>query len=741
MRRYFFTGLTAVALYVMTAQGAEPAGPTTAPFTNRLARERSPYLLQHAHNPVDWYPWGEEAFAAARKEGKPIFLSVGYSTCHWCHVMERESFSDPAVAKLINDNFIAIKVDREQRPDVDAVFMDFVAATTGSGGWPMTVFLTPDLKPFFGGTYFPPEGHDGLPGLKTLLGNVHQAWVTDREKIERSAESVARQLRQISVVPPDPTAVLEAQLLDDAARKFAVEYDAKFPGFGLAPKFPRPAALRFCLREFARTGKLEPRDMALSTLRAMAAGGIHDQLGGGFHRYSTDRRWFLPHFEKMLYDQAELATAYLDAWQITHDAFHADAVRDILDYVLRDMTGDDGRFFCAEDADSATDPSHPDERHEGAAYVWSAREIEAALGPADAALFNYRYGVEAGGNVEADPRHEFEGHNVLFIAHSIEETAKHAGKTPAEIETSLRLSRQKLLAIRQQRPRPARDEKSLTGWNGLMISALARAGGALGEERYRVAAIRAAEFVRDKLYDRGTGLLRRTYFDGQAGVVGLLGDYALAIQGLIDLYQVTLDIRWLSFATELQHKQDELFADAKSGGYFDAPAGDASLLLRPRQIEDNGEPAGNSVAALNLVRLSRMMDDASLRTEAERTLHAFSTFAKQSPSSAPGLLIASSAWLAPPQQIVLAGAPGAADTRALQAEIFAHYLPNAVILGADGADGQAFLARQVPFLGEVRRIDDRATAFVCENFSCKLPMNDRKKLAELLTPGGGETHR
>lgn len=706
--------------------GADSDNPpaSTRPFTNRLAGEKSPYLLQHAHNPVDWYPWGDEAFATARKQNKPIFLSIGYSTCHWCHVMERESFSDPAMAKLINDNFIPIKVDREQRPDLDAVYMTFVEATTGSGGWPMTVFLTPDRKPFFGGTYFPPEAHDGLPGLKTLLENVHQAWLKDHDKIVASAEDITRQLRRFNLPQTNPAPQLGNDILVAGTDRFAAEYDSKFPGFSMAPKFPRPVVLQFLLRESVRTGKPQPRDMALATLRAMANGGIHDQLGGGFHRYSTDRRWFLPHFEKMLYDQAELASVYLDAYQITHDQFFANIARDIFDYVLRDMSGRDGGFYSAEDADNAPDPDHPEVKREGAFYVWTASQITGAVGIEAAKIFNYRFGVDDAGNIGVDPRHEFGAANVLSIAHPIDETASHFGRSAHEVEDSLASSRSKLLAVRQARIRPARDEKILTAWNGLMISALARGATALGEDRYRRVASDAAQFIRSHLYDSNSGTLRRSYFDGRASVPGMLSDSTLYIQGLLDLYQTTLDIHWLSFAIELQHKQDALFADAKAGGYFDSADGDASLLLRTRGIEDNAEPSGNSVAAMNLLRLGRMSDDANFTAAGKALVQTFAGVAHQSPSAVPALLLAYEMSVSRPRQIVIAGNPTGADTRAMLEEIGRYYLPDAVVLGADGGEGQVFFAKRIDALKDMTAIGNKATAYVCENFTCQLPTND-----------------
>jgi len=592
------TGL-AILFLVSIGAGADDAitaaaeANAPAPFTNHLANERSPYLLQHAHNPVDWYPWGTEAIAKAKKENKPIFLSIGYSTCHWCHVMERESFENPEVAAILNENFVAIKVDREERPDLDAVYMQFITAITGEGGWPMTVFMTPDLKPFFGGTYFPPEPRDGLPGLKVVLTKVHETWESKHDKVISSADQLAEKLEEMAGMAP--IGQLKPEVLGLAYDAFRSQFDFHQGGFGDAPKFPRPVVLNFLFHEYRRTGEQTALDMPLKTLRAMAAGGIHDQLGGGFHRYSTDDHWFLPHFEKMLYDQAQLAGSYLDAYQITHDEFFASTARDILDYVLRDMTGADGQFYCAEDADSVGDSALPESKGEGAFYVWTAGEIDGTLGPADAKVFAYRYGILPDGNVERDSRGEFKGKNVLYAAHTIAETAKQFGQSEADVRQSLDNARTKLLAVRSHRERPLRDDKALVAWNGLMISAFARGGAILQEHRYTDAATRAAEFIRTHLYDSTSHQLTRRWRDGHGEIEGFLDDYSFYVQGLLDLYESTFDVHLLQLATELQRSQDTLFADPKTGGYFQSAGNDPTLLVRLKEDEDNAYPAGNSV--------------------------------------------------------------------------------------------------------------------------------------------------
>jgi hypothetical protein len=709
---------------------AELGAATQPAFTNHLAGQRSPYLLQHAHNPVDWYPWGAEAFEKAKRENKPIFLSIGYSTCHWCHVMERESFENEQVAKLINDHFVAIKVDREERPDLDAVYMQFVTAISGDGGWPMTVFLTPDLKPFFGGTYFPPDERDGLPGLKTILARVHEAWVDKHDTVVNSANDLAAKLKQIAA--KTRPGQLRPEVFGEAFEAFRAEFDVHHGGFGRAPKFPRPAVLDFLFHYYNRTGDPAARDMALQTLRAMAAGGIHDPLGGGFHRYSTDERWFLPHFEKMLYDQAQLASSYLDAYQITRDIEFAQTARDTLDYVLRDMTGDAGQFFCAQDADSATDPAHPDRKAEGAFYVWTTDPIRSALGDEPAALFDFAYGVRDGGNVDRDPRGELKGKNVLFVAHTPAETAAQFGKSETEVRQALADARAKLLAARDRRPHPMRDDKALAAWNGLMISALARGGAVLGEPRYKRAATRAAEFVALHLYDANTHRLSRRWRDGHAEVPAFLEDYAFCIRGFLDLYEAGFDVRWLKLALELQRAQDELFWDAKGGGYFQAPADDASVIVRLKDEEDNALPAGNSVAALNLLRLSQMTDDRALRDRADQLFASFATRIEAAPSALPAMLAAFDFASAKPRQIVLAGRPDSPETRAMLDPVNARYLPNRILLLADGGAGQQFLAQRLPLLRSIAMIGGRTTAYVCENYACQLPTTDPAKLADLL---------
>ena len=702
--------------------------------TNRLAHEKSPYLLQHAHNPVDWYPWGPEAFEKARSENKPIFLSVGYSTCHWCHVMERESFENGEIAALLNREFVSIKVDREERPDVDRIYMTFIQATGNGGGWPMSVWLTPELKPFFGGTYFPPENRWGHPGFGSVLMQLAEAWKSQRGQIDDSARSIVEQLEKaVSVAAGRPGAArLDPALLDSGFYYFRRTFDTHLGGFGQAPKFPRPTVHNFLLRYYARTKNREALDMVLLTLREMAKGGMHDQLGGGFHRYSVDERWFVPHFEKMLYDQAQLAISYLEAFQITGEAQYARTARRIFDYVLRDMTDAGGAFYSAEDADSVIDAARPSEKGEGAFYIWSAEEIGAIAGDPAAAWFAYRYGVEPGGNVRHDPHDEFTGKNILYEAHTVEETAAHFRVPADEAATAIENTARLLFEARKKRVRPHRDDKILTAWNGLMISALALGGAALEEPAYAEAARRAAEFVIARMYDPATGLLLRRYREGEAGIPGFLDDYALFAQALLDLYEAQFDRRHLELAVRLTEKQRELFEDRENGAFFSSAAGDASLVLRVKEDYDGAEPSGNSVAAGNLLRLAEITGRAEFRESAERMLAAFGSRLSTTPMAVPQMLAACEFQLSEPRQIVIAGGRGASDTRALLHAVHTRFLPNRVLLLVDSDETRAALGAGAPAVASMHALDGRAAAYVCRNFTCQLPVSEVSALAELL---------
>ena len=704
---------------------------------NRLAQEKSPYLLQHADNPVDWYPWGEEAFVKARAENKPIFLSIGYSTCHWCHVMAHESFESAAVAEVMNREFVNIKVDREERPDVDRVYMTFVQATTGGGGWPMSVWLTPELKPFVGGTYFPPEDRYGQPGFTKVLERIAMAWKQGHEKISEQGTNIVAALEQAAAGPTTETTRLGAETLKAAYQQISRSYDAHEGGFGVAPKFPRPVTLNFLTRMFARDPKSDSGkhalEMNLFTLRKMAAGGMHDHLGGGFHRYSVDSYWHVPHFEKMLYDQAQLAVAYLEGFQISREPLFEEVARDTLDYVRRDMTAKEGGFFSAEDADSEIPGSPEGKKSEGAFYIWSKEELAAALG-SSAEIFNFHYGVKPNGNVSpgGDPHGEFTGRNILIELQTVAETAKHFGKEEAEVRELLGTARETLLSLRAKRPRPHLDDKIITAWNGLMISAFARGAQILNDPTYLEAATRAATFVRQELYHAERKVLVRNYREGPSAVEGFADDYAFVIQGLLDLYEASFDVRWLQFALELQETQDRLFFDEERGGYFSGTGKDASILLRMKEDNDSAEPAASSVSALNLLRLAQIRNEAAFFERAEKTIEAFASQISHFASAMPQMLVALDLTLSNPRQIVIAGDPSAAETEALVAEVHRHFVPNKVLLLADGGEGQKYLEGKLEALRGMKPIDGKPAVYVCENFTCKAPVTDAAGLAELL---------
>jgi len=667
--------------------------------TNKLIDEKSPYLQQHAHNPVNWYPWGAEAFEKARSEDKPIFLSIGYSTCHWCHVMERESFESEELAAVLNAYFVPVKVDREERPDVDRIYMSFVQASTGSGGWPMSVFLTPELKPFYGGTYFPPDNRYGRPGFKSILGQLAKSWHEDRERIVESSVGVVEQLKQYARVSSESKTILDQAILDSCYFQYRRSFDSKLGGFGGAPKFPRPVTHNFLLRYYHRTKNQEAMDMVLFTLRAMARGGMNDQLAGGFHRYSVDAHWFVPHFEKMLYDQGQLAASYLEGFQVSGEESLAQVARDIFRYVQREMTHPQGGFYSAEDADSVIDPAHPHEKGEGAFYIWTKAEIVEVLGQQEAERFCRRYGVEENGNVSEDPHQEFPGKNILFQAR------------PAEGNFEEAIA--KLIVRRNTRVRPHLDDKILTSWNGLMISAFAKGAQVLGDVQYLNAARRAADFILETLYD-GSTLLRR-FREGEAAIPGFLDDYAFFTQALLDLYEACFDPRYLQTAIRLTDRMLELFRDPADGGFFSTMEGDASLVMRMKEDYDGAEPSGNSIAVLNLLRLSRRAGNDRYREDAERTLNAFGTRLKTAPTGVPQMMVAAQYSMSVPRQIVLAGT----EPAPFLTEIRKRFLPEHTVIVTAGD-------------GEMPAVDGKTTAYVCENFACQLPTTSVQKLVELL---------
>jgi uncharacterized protein YyaL (SSP411 family) len=704
-------------------------------MANRLARERSPYLLQHAGNPVDWYPWGEEAFARARADDKPIFLSIGYSTCHWCHVMEHESFENATVAGVLNDRFVPIKVDREERPDVDRVYMTFVQASTGSGGWPMSVWLTPELKPFYGGTYFPPSSKWGRPGFIEILEEISRVWTAERAKVVQSAESLTAQLRTLEQAAPVWT-VPGPGALDRTVQQFRQAFDPRHGGFGDAPKFPRPSELLFLLREHARAAAPQAAEMAFAALRAMAMGGMRDHVGGGFHRYSVDAAWRVPHFEKMLYDQAQLALAYSEAAQASGDPFYAEVAEDTLLYVLREMTDASGGFHSAEDADSVP-PEEPDghEKKEGAYYLWRAGEVDALLGD-DAAIVKRRYGIEPDGNAPQDPQQEFTGKNLLYVARPLDEIARESGRTRDEIVEVLNRARLRLFEARLARPRPHRDDKVLTAWNGLMIAAFARMarmlaglgrGGTGTAAPYLDAARRAASFVRERMWSADTRTLLRRYRDGHAEIPGYAEDYAYLIFGLLELFQADAEPMWLEWAIALQRRQDELFWDDAAGGWFSTDGRDPHVLLRMKEEYDGAEPTASSVAVLNLLQLSHLVEDSEWSDRIERTLRFFGQRLEQAGRAVPLMAAALSTYIAGVQQVIIVGD----DAQELQRAAALRYLPFAIVLSVR-PDRQKALAGSLPLIAAMTPVDGRAAAYVCRNFACRQPVTSAAALQQEL---------
>jgi uncharacterized protein len=687
---------------------------------NRLTEEKSPYLLQHKDNPVDWRPWGEEAFAEAKELNKPVFLSIGYSTCHWCHVMAHESFENPAIAKLMNENFVNIKVDREERPDVDRLYMAFVQATTGGGGWPMSVWLTPDRRPFYGGTYFPPDNRYGRAGFPNILAQLARLWREDRERVEAEARRAIEALAEAEKGGEPGQFSRDEQPLNRGFESFSRGFDEEYGGFGGAPKFPRPSVINFLLRFGTRVeggAAQRAQSMALFTLRKMAAGGMRDHLGGGFHRYSVDPFWHVPHFEKMLYDQAQLVTSFTEAWQLTHERFFADIARETLEYVLRDMRHPEGGFFSAEDADSLLAHGRP-EHAEGAFYIWTRQEISDALGSEEARIFCRHYGVEAVGNAPAagDPQDEFRGKNILLERHEVATTARILGLPVETVSKSLAVSRAKLFDLRAKRPRPHLDDKILTAWNGLMISAFSKTGAALGERRYVEAAAESASFLRSHL-TAGDRLLRS--WRGEAGnIAGFAEDYAFLIQGLLDLYEATWEVDWLKRALELQERQDALFWDEGQGSYFSSPADDPLVPVRVKEDYDGAEPSANSISALNLLRLTNMLHAGAFESRARQILAGSQLAFDRAPSAVPQMLVALDLALSPPAQAVVAGARETDDVQIWNARLHQEFQPRRALLLADG---NRFLTERVPLLSSMKPLDGQAALYLCENFACQAP--------------------
>ena len=679
-------------------------------YTNLLIHETSPYLLQHAHNPVNWHPWGEEAFAEAKRENKPVLLSIGYSACHWCHVMEHESFENEEIAELMNTNFVNIKVDREERPDLDQIYMNAVQMMTHHGGWPMTVFLTPEGVPYYGGTYFPPVDRHNMPGFPRVLIALAEAYRERPDEVAETSASVRKELERLSAAQ-ESSELLSKDLLEIAYRGIIKNYDPINGGFGSAPKFPPAMVLEFLLRTNYRTGNTEALQIVTDTCRKMAEGGIYDQLGGGFHRYSTDSKWLVPHFEKMLYDNALLSRLYLHHYQVTQDSNARRIAEGILDYVVREMTSAEGGFYSTQDADS--------EGVEGKFFVWSHSEVEALLGKADATLFNEYYNVTPGGN--------FEEANILNVTGSVADVAAKNKMEPGALEALLAKSRKVLLDAREQRVKPDRDEKILTAWNGMMLASFAEAGAILDREDYTDVAIRNARFVLDTL--RRDGLLLRTFKDGVAKLNGYLEDYAFLSEGLLTLYETTGESEWLEECLTLAAKMVEEFWDDEAGGFFFTGKSHETLIVRSKDFFDNATPSGNSVAAEVVLRLASLTDNDDYRRRATTVLRLIVSGMTRYPAGFGRALGALDFHLSSPKEIAIAGDPQHSGTRLLKREVWKRYLPNKVV--GEARNDQPRAADLVPFLRE-RGASSEPTAYVCEHYVCKNPVTNPDELAAQL---------
>lgn len=686
---------------------------------NRLIHEGSPYLLQHAYNPVEWYPWGPEAFEKAKREDKPLLISIGYSTCHWCHVMERESFEDPEIAALMNELVVAIKVDREERPDLDKIYMTAVSAMTGQGGWPLNVFVTPGLQPIFGGTYFPPQAKWGQPSWPEVVRHLGQGWKQpeERKKMLEAAGHMTQTLQRYVQSRPAPI-TLDPAWITSCYEELERSYDAARGGFGSAPKFPMPVYHHFLLRYGAEHPQSQALEMSLNTLQSMARGGLYDQLGGGFSRYSTDPYWHVPHFEKMLYDNAQLAVNYLEAFQITQDAFYATIARETLAYVQRDMTSPSGAFYSAEDADALETPEAA-HRTEGAFYVWDKPEIEALLDAESAAVFCFHYGVRSEGNARVDPHGDFTRKNILYVAHPIPEVARELKLSNEEVAASLARARQTLFAARAQRSRPHLDDKVIAGWNGLMISAMAKATHVLEAPDLLTAAQQAAHALLSTHYDATRNVLFRSWRAGKRQALGISDDYAFVVQALLDLYESDSDPEWLSWAEKLNQRMLDLFYDKdKRGFYMTAQDQDAHLILRMSEDQDNVEPAASSVAVLNLIRLSWLQDSEDLASLARGILEALGETLRDSSRALPSMLSAMALLLKAPQELVIVGDPAAPLTKELRSAAQQSFHPRLRIYGiSDKTRSHPFLSR----FGEMASVRRQPTAFLCVNHACQAP--------------------
>ncbi len=682
--------------------------------TNALINETSPYLLQHAHNPVDWHPWNEQALAKARAENKPILLSIGYSACHWCHVMEHESFENEATAKLMNENFVNIKVDREERPDLDQIYMNAVQMMTGHGGWPMTMFLTPDGVPFYGGTYFPPEDRYNMAGFPRVLMSVAEAYRSQRDQVANTASSMLGELRRVGLAETSRE-MLTTEILDGAYRRIAANYDRAHGGFGGAPKFPPSMTLESFLHTYHRRHSSDALEMVQHTCREMAEGGMYDQLGGGFHRYSVDAQWLVPHFEKMLYDNALLTRLYLHLFQVTKDDFARRIAQETLDYVVREMTDAGGGFYSSQDADS--------EGVEGKFFVWSRQEISDALGEHNGNLFCEYFDVTEHGN--------FEAKNILRVTSSLEDTAQRLDVSVEELSNVIDGGRRKLFDIRERRVKPGRDEKVLTAWNGLMLGSFAEGAAILNRPDYRQVAEANASFVLDQMEEGG--LLLRTYKDGKAKLNGYLEDYACFIDGLISLYEATGKLRWIQAAVSLADKMIEQFWDEDAGGFYFTGKDHERLIVRSKEFLDNATPSGNSIAGLSLLRLALLTGNQDYHRCATDVLRLMANQIRRYPSAFGFALCALDFYLDSPLEIAIVGTASDSRLDELVSTVWQTYLPNRVVALCTEAHAEA--AALVPLLRERNTLNDEPTAFVCEAYTCQTPVHSGHELAPQLTRG------
>ena len=681
--------------------------------TNALINETSPYLLQHAHNPVDWYPWGEPALAKARENNKPILLSIGYSACHWCHVMEHESFENEDIAKLMNENFVNIKVDREERPDLDQIYMNAVQMMTGHGGWPMTMFLTPEGVPFYGGTYFPPEDRYNMPGFPRVLLSVAEAYRSQQDQVANTASTMLGELRRVGLAEPSPE-ILTTELLDTAYRRITSNYDAVNGGFGGAPKFPPAMTLEFLLHTYVRRRSDETLPMIEHTCRKMAEGGMYDQIGGGFHRYSVDAQWLVPHFEKMLYDNALLSRLYLHLYQVTKDDFARRVAEETLDYVVREMTDAGGGFYSSQDADS--------EGQEGKFFVWSRKEILDALGERDGSFFCDYFNVTEGGN--------FEGQNILHVTSALKDIAMGRDVSVEQLRTIVNTGRQQLFKIRERRIKPGRDEKVLTAWNGLMLASFAEASAILERSDYKEVAKANASFLITQL--QKDGLLLRTYKNGEAKLNAYLEDYACLIDGLISLYEATGELTWLESAVSLADKMIDQFWDDDGGGFFFTGKSHERLIVRSKEFLDNATPSGNSIATLSLLRLGLLTGNEDYHRRATTVLRLIADQIRRYPSAFGFALCALDFYLASPLEIAIVGSADPRLWELLQV-VWQTYIPNGVVALCTEAHEQA--ASLIPILIGRNTLDEEPTAFICQANTCQSPARSAADLLKQLSRG------